>query len=72
MLISKIENLVGKKSLIDQKPFHSADVNSTWADISKAKDILDWSPKISLDEGLEKTVKWYFENKSWLNKIKFI
>ncbi len=72
MLISKIENLISKKSVIDQRPFHSADVNSTWADISKAKDILDWSPKISIDEGLEKTVKWYFENKSWLNKIKFI
>ena len=72
MLISKIENLIGKKSVIDQKPFHSADVDSTWADISKARNILDWLPKISLDEGLEKTVKWYFENKSWLNKINFI
>lgn len=34
-------------------------------DISKAKKILNWSPKISFDEGLEKTISWYLsETKS--------
>ena len=28
----------------------------TWADIEKAKNLLGWEPKISLDEGLEKSV----------------
>jgi len=28
------------------------------ADISRAKELLHWSPKYSLDEGLEKTVYW--------------
>ena len=32
--------------------------------IEKAKSILGWSPKVSLDAGVEKTVKWYNENKS--------
>ena len=71
-LITKIETLLDKSAIIDQKPFHSADVNSTWADISKAKDLLNWKPKTSFDQGLEKTVVWYMKNKMWLKDIKFI
>jgi UDP-glucuronate 4-epimerase len=72
LLISKIENLLNKKAELNQKPFHSADVDSTWADISKAGQLLNWQPTISLDKGLEKTVEWYYENKSWLKHINFI
>lgn len=72
ILISKIENLLSKKAVIDQKPFHSADVQTTWADISKAKEILNWSPKTTLDEGLKSTVNWYIKNKNWLKNIDFI
>lgn len=61
-----------KYEIINQKPFHSADITTTLADITKAKNILDWSPKTSLDEGLLQTVKWYKENKPWLSKVKFI
>lgn len=32
------------------------------ADISKAKSVLGWSPKTSLNEGLRKTIEWYREN----------
>lgn len=72
LLISKIENLLSKKAELNQKPFHSADIDSTWADISKAARLLNWKPKISLDKGLEQTVEWYFENKYWLRDINFI
>ena len=72
LLISKIENLLNKKAELNQKPFHSADVDSTWADISKAGQLLNWQPTISLNKGLEKTVEWYHENKSWLKHITFI
>ncbi len=71
-LISKIEKKLNKKSIINNRPFHGADVETTWADISNAKRLLDWEPRTSLDDGLEKTVKWYNDNKSWLSKIKFI
>lgn len=70
-LINNLEALVGKEALINQQPFHSADVQSTWADIEKAGKILDWSPKVSLLEGLQRTVSWYMENKEWLSKIQF-
>ena len=71
-LISKIEYLLDKNAIINNYPFHSADVNETWADISKAKSILNWTPKITLEQGLENTVDWYKEHKSWLKEIKFI
>jgi nucleoside-diphosphate-sugar epimerase len=69
-VIGKIEEYLGKKALIDQKPFHKADILETWADISKAGSLFDWKPEIGLDEGLRRTVDWYLENKSWLKDIK--
>jgi len=71
-LITKIEKLIGKKAIRDEKPFHKADVQETWADISKAKKLLNWEPTISLDQGLSETVNWYFKNKNWLNDIDFL
>ncbi len=70
-LISKIETFLNKKAIIDNKPFHNADVDSTWADISKASRILNWSPEVSLDEGLSATIDWYHLNKNWLSEIDF-
>ena len=71
-LILKIEKLLSKKGLRKEKPFHKADVKETWADISKAKEILNWEPTTSLDQGLSETVNWYFKNENWLKDIDFI
>ena len=68
-IISKLEELLGKKAKIDHKPFHVADLMETWADISKAKNLLGWEPKVSLDEGLEKSVQWYMDNQHWLKEV---
>lgn len=69
-IIEKLENLIGKKAVINYKPFHIADLMETWADIAKAKNLLGWVPKVSLDDGLEKSVSWYFHNQDLLRKIK--
>ena len=68
-IISKLEQLLGKKAKIDHKPFHVADLMETWADISKAKNLLGWEPQVSLDEGLEESVEWYINNQNWLKEI---
>ncbi len=34
-------------------------------DISKAKEILDWQPKIDIREGLKKTIKWFKKTHMW-------
>ncbi|MDA7924416.1 GDP-mannose 4,6-dehydratase [bacterium] len=69
LMIEKLEKLLGKKAKLEFKPFHIADVKSTYADISKAKSLLDWEPTISLDEGLEQCVKWYRDNQPWAGSI---
>ena len=28
-----------------------------------------WEPSLQFEEGLEKTVKWYLDNKHWIEKI---
>jgi UDP-glucose 4-epimerase len=35
------------------------DVRKTLADITKAKELLGWQPKVSFKKGLEKTVEWF-------------
>ena len=61
---------MGKKAVIDQKPFHSGDMRDTQADVSKAKRLLDWEPTVKPEEGFRRTVEWYLANKSWLRDIK--
>ncbi len=69
-IIARIEKCLGKKAKIDSKPFHKSDLKKTWADIAKANRILDWTPKVSIDEGIERSVDWYLENRSWVMKLK--
>ncbi len=38
------------------------------ADISKIKSVVGWEPKISWQEGLSSTIKWYSVNKKWWSK----
>ena len=68
-MISKIEEYIGKKALINNKDFHKADLKETWADITKAHTLLNWEPTIDFDEGLKKTVDWYLENRDWIKSI---
>ena len=68
-VIEKIEGLLGKKAKINRLPLHKADMISTWANIDKAKQLLDWAPNISLDEGLARSVAWYKKNQPWSANI---
>lgn len=42
------------------------DVDKTWADITKARNLLGFSPKIAFKKGLEETVKWAKEYEQFL------
>lgn len=44
------------------------DVHSTWGNISKAKRLLDWEPKVGIEEGIKLSVEWYRENEDWLKE----
>ena len=38
-------------------------------DASKIKNELNWMPSVTFEEGLEKTIDWYLDNKDWLNNV---
>jgi dTDP-glucose 4,6-dehydratase len=38
-------------------------------DSTKLKDELGWEPSLQFEEGIEKTVAWYLDNKEWLEKV---
>ena len=48
---SLVDLLEGEKIYIPKRP---GEPDCTWADISKAKDLLNWQPKITLQEGVKK------------------
>jgi nucleoside-diphosphate-sugar epimerase len=62
-VIDGIAELVGRKPVIGHRPAHPADVPATWADITKAGQLLHWSPQVKLEEGLRRSVAWYRENR---------
>ncbi len=68
-MISLIEKYTGCKAKVVHKPFHKADMKTTWADISKAKKILKWEPKVTFEQGIKKTVEWYLKNRSWAKDV---
>jgi UDP-glucuronate decarboxylase len=58
-LANMIITLTGSKSKIRYLPPRPDDPPRRAADISKAKRLLNWEPKISLEEGLKKTIEWF-------------
>ncbi|MEO0190778.1 MAG: GDP-mannose 4,6-dehydratase [candidate division WOR-3 bacterium] len=68
-LIVLIEKTIGKKARVIKRPFASADLKATWADIKKARLLLGWKPMVNLEQGIEKTIEWYEKNRSWLKNI---
>jgi UDP-glucuronate 4-epimerase len=43
-------------------PFRQGDVDSTWADISKAQELLKFHPKVSFKEGIKRTIDWAYQH----------
>ncbi|MCA8939718.1 MAG: GDP-mannose 4,6-dehydratase, partial [Planctomycetes bacterium] len=58
-LIALIGKTLGKEPTIDYQPEQPGDVPQTWADLTKAKALLDYDPGTMIEEGLEHFVAWY-------------
>jgi nucleoside-diphosphate-sugar epimerase len=68
-MITLIEELTKTKAQIEYRPWHPADMAQTWADITKAGKVLEWSPQTTIREGMQRLVAWYEENRSWAKDI---
>lgn len=60
-LISLLEENLGKKAIIEQQPMQPGDVPVTYADISKAKELLGYNPTTPIEEGLKHFTRWFNE-----------
>ena len=57
-LICGIERVSGKQADVLRSEVPAGDVDATFADISRAKTELGWSPQVALADGLESVRKW--------------
>jgi nucleoside-diphosphate-sugar epimerase len=64
-----IERLADEEACLEFQPRHPADVMATWADIGKAERLLDWRPQVGFEEGVERLVAWYRENRGWAKEV---
>ncbi len=60
-LVQTIEKLLGQKALLEHLPEQPGDVERTFADIRRAEERLGYRPKIKIEEGLKRFVKWYLD-----------
>ena len=58
-LASLVLKLTGSKSTLQHEPLPADDPKQRCPDITKAKTVLDWSPRVPLEEGLKKTILYY-------------
>jgi UDP-glucuronate 4-epimerase len=58
-LISLLEQELGKKAIIDSQAPQPGDVPQTFADITRARQLLGYNPQTPIEEGIRKFVEWF-------------
>lgn len=56
--IGAIEKAVGKKAELNMLPMQPGDVVSTYADLTRSREKLGYSPKVTLEEGIPRFIEW--------------
>jgi len=62
-LIELLEINLDLKAVIDRQPLQPGDVPITYADITKAKELLGYDPQTKIEEGIRKFVEWFAESR---------
>ncbi|HZB44619.1 MAG TPA: GDP-mannose 4,6-dehydratase [Pyrinomonadaceae bacterium] len=58
-LIALLEKELGREAVIDRQPAQPGDVPRTFADITKARRLLGYSPQTQIEDGIRKFVEWF-------------
>lgn len=58
-LIELIEQGLGKKAIKEMLPMQPGEVLETFADIEKSKQLLNFSPTVSIEEGISRFINWF-------------
>lgn len=64
-IVGVLENIAGSAFQINDRdlPQNEYDIGQYEVDIQKAKEVLEWAPKTSIDKGLRETVNWFLTSK---------
>jgi len=57
--VGLIEGLAGKRSNLIDRPMPAADMEYTYANIERAKELLDYAPSVTVEQGVEAFWGWY-------------
>jgi UDP-glucuronate 4-epimerase len=69
-LIHLLEELIGKQAIIEHYPAHPADMQANWANVDKARQLLNWAPQVSLRQGISHMIEWYNAERDWASQVK--
>lgn len=58
-LVSLLEKALGQAAQIDRQPMQPGDVPQTFADITKARRLLNYNPQTQIEAGIAKFVDWW-------------
>jgi UDP-N-acetylglucosamine/UDP-N-acetyl-alpha-D-glucosaminouronate 4-epimerase len=61
-VVNTIKELLGKDITPKYLPPRFGDIKHSLADVSRAKEVIGYEPKIDFDEGIRKAIDWYKEN----------
>jgi nucleoside-diphosphate-sugar epimerase len=68
-LVSLIEDLTGKKAIVQHGPPNPADMFTNWADVTKARELLGWKPEYDMRAGTQKLIEWYLAEREWAKEV---
>ena len=57
-------------AIVQYQERHAADPMMTWAEISRARSLLGWTPAIGIEEVFRRTVDWYMSNRDWARTLR--
>lgn len=58
-LVEALQSALGRQARIERLPMQPGDMLRTFADVTKARELLGWEAQVSLEEGLRRFAEWY-------------
>ena len=65
----EIRRITGTNSSIEYKPLPVDDPKVRQPDITRAKRVLGWEPKVDFDEGIGRTIEYFKEHIELVNGV---
>ena len=68
-MIRALEEALGKQATIDWQPEQPGDVPQTWANVTKARDLLGYEPRTPFRDGMRRFAAWYLQRATRASRV---